>query len=200
MINLLNVTKNFNHSDNVINDFSYAFENKIYQLIGPNGIGKSVLLKIIAGIDRSIEGVVTNDLSERPVLFLSDTGIGVPFLSIKDNILLAAKILNIKIDDQFYQLFKEDTTLLDNFYENSSLGNKNKVGLSLLYSRDDLGLIILDEALNGLDIDSKQSVFKELTRIASHNLCPILVVSHAEDISEYCPNVSKIYLKELLSV
>lgn len=58
MIKLKNITKHFQSFS--IQSLNYTFENKLYQLQGDNGSGKSVLLKIIAGLDRNIKGEVVN--------------------------------------------------------------------------------------------------------------------------------------------
>lgn len=82
-------------------------------------------------------------------------------------------------------------------YENSSLGNCNKVGLSLLTTSDELGLIILDESLNGLDSWSKKFVLQQLNLFSIKKVCPIIIVSHSDDLSLFDNSVTKINMKEL---
>lgn len=176
MIALKNVSKCLN--DFTIPPFSYTFDNCLYQLNGENGSGKSVLLKIVAGLDKKIGGTITNDLASRPILFLTNAGIGVPYLKIEDNILLSAKILGVKLKKTDFKSLYSKESYLDTLYNQSSLGNQNKVGLALLFSENDYGLIILDESLNGLDQKSTENILQRLRTLSLKRMCPIIFVSH----------------------
>ena len=60
-IKLENVSKRFKN-ENVLKGISYSFESgKIYSIVGRNGSGKSVLLKIIAGLYLQDKGNVLFD-------------------------------------------------------------------------------------------------------------------------------------------
>ncbi|MEY8662974.1 ATP-binding cassette domain-containing protein [Ligilactobacillus faecis] len=145
MIRLENVSKQF--KDLSFTNVNYEFADRLYQLNGENGSGKSVLLKIIAGLDRKITGQVQNSYAKRPRLFLTDVGIGLPYLDLRDNIELSAQILGVDLNEEsFLPLFREEK-YLETLYAQSSLGNQNKVGLSLLFSETRYSLIVLDETL-----------------------------------------------------
>ena len=65
MITLNNVSYNYKKSDNVIEKFSYQFNDKgFYSLIGESGSGKTTLLNIIGGILKPTFGEVfySNDI------------------------------------------------------------------------------------------------------------------------------------------
>lgn len=158
---------------------NYVFANSLYQLNGENGSGKSVLLKIIAGFDRKITGKVENDQAKKPILFLTDTGIGLPYLNVRDNINLSAKILGVDISEEmFFPLFQADK-YLETDYTKSSLGNQNKVGAALLFSETEYGLIVIDETLNGIDRQSTELILERLDELQTKQCCPIIFVSHA---------------------
>ena len=53
----------------VLNDISYAFQmNRMYGIIGPNGVGKSTLLHILSGVDAPSGGEVSLDGRPMPVI------------------------------------------------------------------------------------------------------------------------------------
>lgn len=177
MIRLENVSKRFKNFS--FAHVSYEFSDQLYQLNGENGSGKSVLLKIIAGLDRKFTGKVQNSYAKRPLLFLTDVGIGLPYLDLRDNIDLSAQILGIDLnEDKFLPLFGEEK-YLETIYTQSSLGNQNKVGLSLLFSETQYSLIVLDETLNGIDRKSVALILAQLRILQAQKCCPIVVVSHA---------------------
>ncbi|MDF7627337.1 ATP-binding cassette domain-containing protein [Lactobacillaceae bacterium L1_55_11] len=171
-------------------------DGHIYQFQAPNGWGKSVLLRMIGGLDRHYQGEIKNDQDPKTTLFLTDSGIGLPYLSIADNIRLSADILGGTIDmARASLLFGGDQHLLNQDYQDSSLGNQNKVGLALLASQQAYGLTILDEALNGIDQNSLDWIWYRLTERAEAGQGPIILVSHAEDFSRRDFPVEKIALE-----
>lgn len=182
MIRLENVSKQF--KDFSFTNVNYEFADRLYQLNGENGSGKSVLLKIIAGLDRKITGQVQNSYAKRPRLFLTDVGIGLPYLDLRDNIELSAQILGVDLNEEsFLPLFREEK-YLETLYAQSSLGNQNKVGLSLLFSETRYSLIVLDETLNGIDRESVVLILEQLCILQEKKCCPIIAVSHALTLKE----------------
>lgn len=182
MIRLENVSKQL--KDFSFTHVNYEFSDRLYQLNGENGSGKSVLLKIIAGFDRKVTGQVQNSYAKRPLLFLTDVGIGLPYLDLRDNIELSAQILGINLNEEnFLPLFREEK-YLETLYAQSSLGNQNKVGLSLLFSETQYSLIVLDETLNGIDRESVALILEQLCILQEKKCCPIIVVSHALTLKE----------------
>ncbi|WP_419155040.1 ATP-binding cassette domain-containing protein [Weissella minor] len=176
MIELINISKKYGEKV-AVSDFSYKFTNKLYQITGKNGAGKSVLLRIIAGIEKPDSGRVSSSIDGSRILFLTDNGIGLPFLSIIDNIFLSAKLLDIHIEkSDFFTLFANDEVLLNSEYKSSSLGNQMKVGLALLFADAKFDLIIIDEALNGVDRQSEKMILNKVKSLSDNT--PVILVSH----------------------
>lgn len=176
MIKIRDISKKY--CDNYIfKDINFNFENGIYVLRGRNGRGKSTLLRIIAGIEKPTTGEVVLESSNNRILFLNNQGIGIPFLSIEDNIKFSAKIIKLDVNG-YYELFNNDLNLLKKSYEISSLGNKMKVGLSLLFSKEKFDFIILDEAFNGLDSESIEYIKRRIYKLAKNTT--IIIVTHNE--------------------
>lgn len=178
MIKIKNLEKRYANKI-VFSNLNYEFENGLYKICGSNGRGKSVLFRLLAQIENKYSGTVINSEKKSPILFLTNSGIGIPFLSIYDNINLAAKLIGIKVyKNNYINLFGNVEDYLNKSYESSSLGNQMKVGLSLLFSDTKFGLILLDEALNGLDLDSQKMITNRLIYLSKET--SILLVSHNE--------------------
>ena len=160
MIELKNVTKKFDSND-VVKNVNLKFETgNIYGFYGRNGSGKSVLMKLIAGLYVPTEGEVLYDgknynnvlefppslraLIEKPNFFPDLTGYqNLELLAKiqnkigKDEILKALEIVNLK-DEK------------DKKYSKYSLGMKQKLGIAQAIMENS-EIILLDEPFNGIE-------------------------------------------------
>lgn len=160
MIELKNVTKKFDSND-VVKNVNLKFETgNIYGFYGRNGSGKSVLMKLIAGLYVPTEGEVLYDgknynnvlefppslraLIEKPNFFPDLTGYqNLELLAKiqnkigKDEILKALEIVNLK-DEK------------DKKYSKYSLGMKQKLGIAQAIMENP-EIILLDEPFNGIE-------------------------------------------------
>lgn len=160
MIELKNVTKKFDSND-VVKNVNLKFETgNIYGFYGRNGSGKSVLMKLIAGLYVPTEGEVLYDgknynnvlefppslraLIEKPNFFPDLTGYqNLELLAKiqnkigKDEILKALEIVNLK-DEK------------DKKHSKYSLGMKQKLGIAQAIMENP-EIILLDEPFNGIE-------------------------------------------------
>lgn len=198
-IELKNICKNFGNYK-VLDNINISFEKgKIYGLVGRNGSGKSVLIKIISGLilptsgkllidDELYNGKFPNNLG---ILF-DEVGM-LPNLSAFDNLKLLSSIKN-KINDneikKNLELFGLDGNDKRKF-KNYSLGMKQKVGIAnaLMENPD---LVLLDEPMNGLDEESVYAFREILISLKNKNKIIIITSHNKEDISILCDYVYKI--------
>ena len=135
----------------------------IHGLVGPNGCGKTTLLKIIMGITEpdsgsiDYEGLKPSDItmmSQRPYLMHAN---------VYDNIIYPLKIRGMKIDQYEIEGRMERTGLLqikDQYAGSLSSGERQKLSfLRAIVFRPKL--ILMDETLSNLDPDSGK-LFKEM--------------------------------------
>ncbi|MFA6011936.1 MAG: ATP-binding cassette domain-containing protein [Desulfobacteraceae bacterium] len=176
---------------------------EIYGLIGPDGAGKSTLMKAVAGVLSYDDGVVsvfgTPVVSEKtaeiikPRIGFMPQGLGLnlyPELSVEENIRFFARLRlvpeNILADrrENLLQL-----TRLDSFkarpMKNLSGGMKQKLGLicSLIHEPD---LIILDEPTTGVDPVSRRDFWAILARlIRERGMTALVSTAYMEEASRF---------------
>lgn len=199
-IELRKIKKAFKKSI-VISDISILFEaNKIYGIVGENGSGKSVLLKIICGLIRPTEGVVLyNDrILKKDMDFLPSLGLIIEKpgffneLTAFENLYVLSKINNTinkqTIIDVIKRVGLEND---DKKVGNYSLGMRQRLGLAqaIMESPD---ILILDEFSTGLDTDGVDLAHDILRTYKGENKI-IIITSHSSyDIKNLCDKVYRI--------
>ena len=206
MIELTKVTKTFKNEE-VLKETTVTFEKgKITGIIGRNGSGKTVLMKLICGLLSPSSGtiVVNGQKIGKDVDFPSDIGIiietpiFVPYQSAFTNLKNLAAIRG-KIDDnrireviELVGLNPDDKKRVGKF----SLGMRQRLGIAQAIMENP-SLLILDEPMNGLDKDGVEDMrvlFKNLKEEGK----TILLCSHnAEDIAVLCDEVYEIEKGEI---
>lgn len=188
-----NLTKKFKDVT-IIDDVSITFNSgKIYGIVGRNGSGKSVFLKILCSFYNPTSGTILQDgfdyisnnsfpkntraLIEKPD-FVSE-------LSGYENLKLLTSIEN-KIGDEEIEKVLKDVNLYeekDKKYHKYSLGMKQKLGIAqVLMENPDV--LILDEAFNGIEESSVKKIKKILIEEKKKGKL-IIITSHIkEDIME----------------
>lgn len=200
-IEIKNVSKKFDDQE-ILHSINLIFESgNIYGLVGVNGSGKSVLLKMICAFYEATTGEIlfdgqniikeqkfppsTRALIEKPT-FLPD-------LSGKENLMLLASIQN-KIGSHEIDGVLNKVKLWndrDKKYHKYSLGMKQKLGIAQVIMEDPQ-LLILDEPFNGLDEESAKEIRTLLLEEKSKGKLIILATHIKEDIEILCDEVYKV--------
>lgn len=192
IIEVKNVTKKFDDKIIVDSLTLNVKQGETIGIVGRNGSGKTVLLKMICGLYIPTSGDITinsnkSNAEKLGVLidsnFLSDeTG----FYNLK---LLSQLGVKIK-EDKIYEML--NLVGLDPYnktkYKNYSMGMKQKLKLAnaLMYDSE---ILILDEPFNGLDKDSVNH-FRDIILQYKKQKKTILLTSHNyEDIKLLCDKI-----------
>lgn len=196
-IEIKNVSKKFKNNL-VLDKVNLTFTTgHIYGLKGRNGSGKSVFLKILAGLYIPSEGEVLFDnkkfnpkkeyppnmraLIENPTFFANMTGY--------ENLKLLAKIQG-KISDKEILEALELVNLIsekDKKYNKYSLGMKQKLGIAQVFMEDP-EILILDEVFNGLEENTVLKLKDYLKEIKKEKI--IIITSHQkEDLEFLCDKI-----------
>ena len=192
--------KKFKNTE-VLKDINLTFESSnIYGLVGRNGSGKSVFLKILCGFYSPTKGEVLFD----GVNYIENNGFPkstraliekpsfLPDLSGLENLKLLASIQN-KIDEDKILKTLEDVNLIsekDKKYSEYSLGMKQKLGIAQVLMEDP-DVIILDEPFNGVEELSVKKI-KTILLEEKKNGKLIIISSHIKEDIESLAN--EVYL------
>ena len=145
-------------------------------LEGKNGIGKSTLLRLIAGLEQPSSGTIHFRSSHSPTVAIASDSVAIPDVFTPSEVIallckhktLDLDKLNRGIDDVQFRDYCHIA------YGNLSTGNKKKIQLLLAFCTNH-DLLLLDEPFNGLDSDSTDYFW---TQILGHNKM-MIVVDHA---------------------
>ena len=192
-----NLSKKFKE-EQILKDINMTLKSgNIYGIVGANGSGKSVLLKIICSFYLPSEGNVlidginycSNNDFPKDIRALIEKNAFIPDLSGYENLSLLAKIQNkigkneIENALKIVNLYEEK----DKKFSKYSMGMKQKLGIASVLMEDP-NIIILDEPFNGIDEESKERISNELIKIKNEKI--IIITSHIkEEIDKLCDKV-----------
>lgn len=150
-------------ADGIVDGVNLAVEeNEILLLMGPNGVGKTVLLSCLAGSERPTEGEVdifgepANDRPGDHVAFLAQETMAIETLTGRENVAFY-ELLHPTFTDR-WERYLTDLGLaedLDKLVEHYSGGMKRKLELALTASMD-VPIYLLDEPTAGVDLSMIQ--------------------------------------------
>lgn len=199
-IQIKNLSKSFKGII-ILDNVSIEFESgKIYGLIGRNGSGKSVFLKLLCNFYVPTSGEILYDglnINEKNI-FLPDTRALIekpsflPDLSGFDNLKLLASIQG-KIGDKEINESLKKVNLFDDKdkkYKIYSLGMKQKLGIAQVLM-EDTKVMILDEPFNGIEEKTAEKLRNILKEEVKKDKI-IIIASHIkEDVFELADVVYK---------
>lgn len=197
-IKVENITKIIK-SSTVLKDINLEFHSgKIYGIVGKNGSGKTMLLRVIAGLIKPTKGTVFIDgkMLHKDISFPPEMGIIIEKpelleqLSGLENLKILAEIKNIISEEQIIEFMKMFS--LDPHSKKPlrkySLGMKQKIGI-IQAIMENQKLLILDEPFNALD-ESTVTMLRDLFRKYRDNDKLLIITSHhADDISFLCDEI-----------
>jgi ATP-binding cassette subfamily E protein 1 len=152
-------------------------------ILGPNGIGKSTYIKILAGVEKPTTGILDHNLkvSYKPQYLKADSDVTVQGL---------LRSVTQGFDSSYYQseILKPMGLegLMDQALTELSGGELQRVAITACLSRD-ADLYLLDEPSAHLDVEQRMLAAKVMRRFAESTEKSVLVVDH------------DIYLIDLLS-
>ena len=212
MIEVENLTKSFGPT-RAVNGITFTVgDGEIYGLLGPNGSGKSTTMKILAGILKPTSGRVVvggvdvaedslgvrrivGYVPETPVLYESLTPVeffnfvgsvrGIPKEELQERVETLVRAFGIE-------------GYLGEMIGSLSFGTRQKVSLIAAMLHDPK-VLILDEAMNGLDPKSAR-ILRELLLQFKEEGRSIVFSTHVLALAEtICDRVSVIYNGEIIA-
>ena len=172
---------------------------KIVGLLGPNGHGKTTLIKILSGLLRQDSGNILIDgknigvETKKIVSYLPERSYLSPGMKVKEA---------VKFFDEFYDDFDSEraNAMLDELgldkesrLKSLSKGNREKVQLIMVMSRN-AKLYLLDEPMGGVDPAARDYILKTIIRNYSENATVIISTHLIQDVEQILDEV--VFLKE----
>ncbi len=200
-IEVKDLTKKFKN-ETVLENINLTFlPNNIYGLIGRNGSGKSVFLKLICSFYEPTVGCILydgEDINKLKIFppktrALIEKPNFLPDLTGKENLLLLASIQNVIGEKEVDEVLKKVDLYdeKDKKYHMYSLGMKQKLGIAQALMEDP-EVLILDEPFNGLDERSAVKIRNLLLEEKEKGKVIILATHIKEDIDTLCDVVYKV--------
>ncbi|HEY2917749.1 MAG TPA: ABC transporter ATP-binding protein [Candidatus Binatia bacterium] len=160
-------------------------EQEFFGIIGPTGCGKTTLLQIIAGLDRSTQGSVEFVGDKRTKAMVSmvfqDSAL-MPWRTVEDNVPLGDEFRkeHPSLLKRVSQFFLEVVRLADfggaQPHELSG-GMKQKVAIARALANDP-EVILMDEPFANLDAQTRLLLREELLRIWERDKKTVILVTH----------------------
>jgi ATP-binding cassette, sub-family E, member 1 len=149
-------------------------EGEVLGIVGPNGIGKSTFVKILAGEIKPDEGDpgIEVKISYKPQYIKADTP-----LSVQDYL----RSITRRFGTSYYEVEISNPLQLEKIYDSLltdlSGGELQRVAIAGCLSQE-ADLYILDEPSAHLDVEQRSMVTRVLNRFAENNQKTALVVDH----------------------
>ena len=209
VIEFKNVSKKFGE-EHIFENLTLSFEKgKIYGLVGRNGSGKTVLLKLISGFLKPDAGIVKvqgitldkrHEFPENVGILIEKPG----FLTYKTGFQTLKYLSSIqrKIDDAAIRNVLEEVGLKDTKGKpvgKYSMGMKQRLGIAQAIMENP-EILLLDEPMNGLDNQGVSEIRRLLKKLKKEGKTIVLASHMQEDIQELCDwvyylDAGKIYPK-----
>ena len=167
-------------------------KGKIVGLLGPNGSGKTTLIKLMFDLLNRKNGeiLVKNESScniaaKNQMFYLSSENILPAFLSGDEYVRMMCRLYDVTVDEKLYERLIQYYAMehrIQNLIENYSHGMVKKIQLitAFLLQRD---ITVVDETLNGIDIEAKEASKILLRKLAEKGKL-VMICTHDLELAE----------------
>ncbi|MBI2528421.1 MAG: ABC transporter ATP-binding protein [Candidatus Rokubacteria bacterium] len=176
----------------VIQDVSFSVEaGEFVCLLGPNGCGKTTLLRILGGIEPATRGtvcldgqpVVADQRHERKVGIVFQEDRLLPWLTLRDNVALVLKPLGLPREERHLRAMQHLRVAglrgFEEYYPGRVSGGMRQraaIARALAIEPD---VLLMDEPFGALDAQNRRIMQEEVRRIWAETARTIVFVTHS---------------------
>jgi ABC-2 type transport system ATP-binding protein len=210
-IEIKNLSKVYKNGRGIMDINLDIHKGEIFGFLGPNGAGKTTAMKVMTGLIKPDSGDVkilghsiTEDYQKamEKVGCIIETAESYLYLTAFENLRQASRYYK-NVDEERINEVLELTGLLK--YKNEkpmkfSLGMKQRLGIAAaILGRPQV--IILDEPLNGLDVEGMIAMRNIIKELAEKENATFFISSHLiHDVELTCTNIGVLYNGRMLNV
>ncbi len=173
ILRVKNLTKKIENAV-ILKNISFELKkDEIISIIGPSGVGKTLLLRILAGLDSHSSGNISffqpKDSERDLTTLVFEEPTLIPWLTIFDNIYIALEHLNIDEREKISRVkFYLELTGLSGYEDEYPIeltkGLQKKASLARAMAVEPI-ILLLDEPFSNIDVLSAQALKDELIKI-----------------------------------
>lgn len=213
MLKIQNIKFSYDKKIQVLDNLNLQIEKGDFlALIGPNGCGKTTLIKLICDLLKNQDGTITldglvntNPKVKQSIVYLPSDDILPEFLTGREYINLMLDLYSVLLDSEdLIRLTKYYSfeAALDVLMEEYSHGMKKKVQL-IAAMLIDPEVLIIDETLNGMDVESREITKLLLMNFSGPEKIVIMCSHDLHLLEEMCNKVvilfrGKIHTQEFI--
>ena len=194
MIEIKNVIKKYGKMS-ALDDISFNIEEgKITCILGVNGVGKSTILKSIAGLVKLNSGIILIDGEKinpkiyNKVAFVPDVDIHFPHLSIKESFAFMKEFYENWDEEKAYKMLKMFNLSDDKMICELSKGGRARVKIIIGFAQN-AKYILLDEPFSGIDIFKREEFIKAMVEYMSKDQSIIITTHEIAEIENIVDEV-----------
>lgn len=202
VIKIKNIKKSFDNKIIFCNFSENIFKNEIVAIVGKSGSGKTTLLNMIGGLEKIESGeiYINNlrvigknkiELYRNQVSFLFQNFALVDEWTVEKNLKIALTFKKREKGSSEILKVLKMIGLEDKFKEKIyklSGGEQQRVALARIYLQDN-SVILADEPTASLDKENRDLVFSLLRRLQKEKGKTIVIVTHDQELANFCDRV-----------